>query len=195
MIETVPSLLDPKRMEVLTSFFRETLLRCPEGEVWECGVYKGGSALALAKLIQESGKSIPLRLFDTFSGHPYDDSRSLGHRKGGYSDTDYQTVAELFRPFPFVSIHRGTIPETFTGLESSRIRLAHIDVDLYQSTKAAVEFIWPRLVLGGVLIDDDYFASECGARLAIDEYFWGPIPDTFYGGRGVHPQYYFVKES
>lgn len=159
---TALSLLDQKRMEVLRWLLINTLLHCgADGEVWECGVYKGGSALTLAKVIQEQAYPVPLRLFDTFSGHPYDDSQSFGHRKGGYSDTDYQAVLELFRPYPFVTIHRGIIPETFAGLESAKIRFAHIDVDLYQSTKAAIEFIWPRLVPGGVLIDDDYFAKEC----------------------------------
>src|SRR5688572_25071213 len=37
-----------------------------EGEFWECGVYRGGTAHLLADVISSSGREKTLRLFDTF---------------------------------------------------------------------------------------------------------------------------------
>jgi Macrocin-O-methyltransferase (TylF) len=56
-------------------------------------------------------------------------------------------------------------------LADHRFALVHIDVDLYEPTRAALEFFHPRLSPGAVMICDDYgFASCPGARKAVDEY-------------------------
>jgi len=56
--------------------------------------------------------------------------------------------------------------------------MVHIDVDLYEPTRAAFEFFHPRMAPGGVMVCDDYgFASCPGARKAVDEYFEGK-PDV-----------------
>ena len=41
-------------------------------------------------------------------------------------------------------------------IEDRSIRLCHIDVDVYESAKDAVEWIWPRMVKGGILVYDDF---------------------------------------
>ena len=72
----------------------------------------------------------------------------------------------------FVSFHKGFIPDTFAGLEKSKIAFAHIDVDIYQSVSDCCQFLYPLLVPGGVLIFDDYGLPTCpGARLAVDCFF------------------------
>lgn len=188
---SVPTLLDSKRINLLQAYCFASLRLSP-GEFWECGVYKGGSALAIASAIAQCGQQ--LRLFDTFKGHPEDDIPGFAHRKGGFSDTSFRTVQDLFADMEGISFHVGMIPTTFAGLENSTIRFAHIDVDLYQSTKAAIEFIFPRLVPGGVIVDDDYFAKECGARQAVDEYLSTLSTGSHYTHKGFHPQLCIIKE-
>lgn len=128
-----------------------------KGEIWECGVYKGGTAMAL------SGFNRPLRLFDTFEGMPEVSEHDNFHKKGDFKVDSIPNI-------PKADIHKGWIPDTFKGLENSKIGFAHIDVDIYQSVKDCIEFIEPRLVKGGIMVFDDYGFRTCkGAKKAVDE--------------------------
>jgi hypothetical protein len=71
-------------------------------------------------------------------------------------------------------------------VEDRRFKLVHIDVDLYQPTRDSVEFFYPRMVPGGVILCDDYGSTRCpGARRAMDEFFFekpeGPVVDLLNG--------------
>ena len=145
-----------------------------EGEFWECGVYRGGSA----KFIRDVIGDRVLRLFDTFCGMPEVSDKDPVHRKGDFDDTSLERVKEKVD----ASFHPGLIPETFKGLEDSLISFAHVDVDIYQSVKDCCEFIYPRLNKGGVMLFDDYGHPSCiGARLAMEEYFNKPIFNLYTG--------------
>jgi hypothetical protein len=68
-------------------------------------------------------------------------------------------------------LYPGLIPTTFAGLESSKIAFAHVDVDLYAPTKAALEFILPRMVEHGIVVIDDYGDPHYpGVATAVDEF-------------------------
>jgi O-methyltransferase len=139
--------------------------------VWECGVYRGGTALLLAWAIRDNRPGEWLWLFDTFGGMPDADPSRDSHKSGDFSDTSAGAVGALLGGICNNALQVGKIPETFAGHEDSRIAFAHVDVDLYSSTLAALGFIVPRLVPGGILVCDDYgFASCPGATLAVDEY-------------------------
>lgn len=146
-----------------------------DGEFWECGVYRGGTAHLLAELISSSGRpGTSLRLFDTFAGMPETDPRRDLHSKGDFADTSLSAVQKRIGRRDHVHYHQGYLPATFAGLESSTIALAHIDVDIYQSVVDAVEFIMPRLAPGGFIVFDDYGFPTCpGARQAVDEFYAG----------------------
>jgi len=74
--------------------------------------------------------------------------------------------------YPGTTIHAGLIPQTFIGLENDEIALAHIDVELYQSTIDCCQWLYPRLMRGGFLLFYDYGAVMCpGTREAVDEFF------------------------
>ncbi len=50
----------------------------------------------------------------------------------------------------------------------------HVDVDLYRPTRDTVEFFYPRLSPGGVILFDDYGSAMCpGAARAVDEFVAG----------------------
>ncbi len=143
-------------------------------EFWECGVFKGGTALLFSEIIRMelSNPPVNLRLFDTFEGMPQTEIKKDLHAKGDFSDTSLEKVSQLFINENYVEIHKGLIPETFKNLEQKSIGFAHIDVDIYKSTLDACSFIYPRLVQGGIIVIDDYGFPSCpGARMAIDEYF------------------------
>jgi hypothetical protein len=69
-------------------------------------------------------------------------------------------------------LHRGWIPERFPDVADERFSFVHVDVDLYEPHRDAIEFFWPRLTQGGVMVFDDYGSAYCpGARRAVDEAF------------------------
>lgn len=144
-----------------------------EGDVWECGVFHGGTAALMAAVLGDRQASKKLYLFDTFEGMPETGAEDL-HAKGNFSDTSVEAVAQFVGHADFCVIRKGFIPQTFAGLEAARIALAHVDVDIYRSVKDCLEFIWPRLARGGFIVCDDYGFPSCpGARAAVDEFFAG----------------------
>lgn len=170
MAQVAPhSLVSPDRVWILRTLAQQALAL--PGELWECGVYKGGTAIMLAALLADApGKR--LRLFDTFAGMPATDPDRDLHRQGDFSDNDLESVRRRVGDDPRIHYHAGRIPETFDGLDEAPIALAHVDVDIHQSVTDCCTFIYPRLCAGGFMVFDDYgFASCPGARSAVDAFF------------------------
>lgn len=155
---------------VLYTMLRQALRL--EGNVWECGVYKGGTAAMMAALIEAQGSDKRLYLFDTFEGMPATDAKRDWHKQGDFADTSLEAAAGYIGHGGMCVYRKGYIPDTFAGLESERIAFAHIDVDVYKSIMDCLAFIWPRLSVGGMIVLDDYGLPSCpGARTAVDEFF------------------------
>lgn len=145
-----------------------------EGEVWECGVYHGGTAMLIAEIAE--GRTV--RLFDTFEGMPQADANYDTHKQGDFNDALINDVKLRVQNAEF---HKGFIPETFSGLGESKVAFAHIDVDIFQSVLDCSEFIYPRLASGGIMLYDDCgFPSCAGARAAVDLYFADKIEKPIY---------------
>jgi hypothetical protein len=71
-----------------------------------------------------------------------------------------------------IHFHKGMVEDTIPRLAPERIAILRLDTDWYVSTKHELEWLWPRLSSGGVLIIDDY-GHFTGARKAVDEFFGG----------------------
>ena len=149
-----------------------------DGDVIECGVWRGGSAKLLREEILAAKADKTLHLFDSFEGMVRVDSTVDCHEVGDFADTSLDAVKRFVTgspdtdPAQVAQFHQGWIPETFVGLDDLRICFAHIDLDLYQAILDALAFVWPRLVPRGTIVFDDYgFASCPGARRAADEFF------------------------
>jgi O-methyltransferase len=182
------TLVSADRCYILYSLARQALNI--EGEFWECGVYKGGTAALLAQVLADLPATLRrnLRLFDTFQGMPEVDSARDLHSAGDFADTSVQAVKAVVDHDHQVFYHQGFIPETFAGLEPARIAFAHVDVDIYKSVQDCCKFIFPRLSRGGFIVFDDYGFRTCpGARAAVDEYFQGTgfIPLVLPTGQAV----------
>ncbi len=163
------STVTPDRVWVLYTLAQQA--RHVPGNFWECGVYLGGTASVLARLVS-SAQGKQLHLFDTFSGLPGGKPDRDFSLKGEFSDTSVETVRKIVGESDHVVCHAGLIPETFKEMESERIAFAHIDVVLYQSVLDCCSFIYPRLSGGGFIVFDDYGFRSCpGARAAVDEFF------------------------
>ena len=173
------SLLAAPRCWILFCAIKQAL--SISGELWECGVYRGGTAFLLKSLRDDFLKSRVLtaksehtktvRLFDSFKGMPQTDDLKDVHKAGDFADTSLESVRALVGT-DAVEYHQGFIPETFEGLQVDQISFAHIDLDLHDAIMESCRFIYPRLAKGGVIVFDDYGFPSCpGARIAVDDFF------------------------
>jgi O-methyltransferase len=162
-----------------------------EGDVVECGVWRGGSMMAVAEMLQKFGDTHrKLHLFDTFSGmsEPTDNdvsahgetAESLMDHESKEDPTSVWCVSPLDEvrdhmsstgyPQDHVFYYPGMVEQTIPAGAPEKIALLRLDTDWYESTKHEMHHLFPRLADGGVLIIDDYGHWE-GARRAVDEYF------------------------
>jgi O-methyltransferase len=160
-VDTQMILLDPEAYNIYAAVRRTDKI---PGEIAEVGVFRGGSA----RLICEAKGTRQLRLFDTFAGMPEtgkDDPRfGKGVLVGSLSN-----VKAYLREFPNVFFHQGFFPDSAAGLEDLKFSFVHLDVDIYQSTVSCLEWFYPRLNRGAMLISHDYPVAE-GVRKAFDEF-------------------------
>jgi O-methyltransferase len=170
----------------LERLFRQTL-QIP-GDIFECGVYKGGTAALIAALLAETKSAKKLYLFDTFEGMPETDAKKDWHRKGDFSDTSLEEVQSFVNGGKACIFKKGFIPDTFIDLSDTAVSFCHIDVDIYRSIIDSLEFIWPRLSSGGVIVFDDYGFPTClGARQAVDDFFQdkSAVPLCLHTGQAI----------
>lgn len=166
------TLVSPARAWILYSLASQSL--AVRGNFYETGVFRGGTALLLRKILEKNPADKQLRLFDTFGGMPETDAQKDIHRAGDFSGTSLAGVQSLVGTPDFITYHPGIIPASFAGLESDAIAFAHIDLDIYQGILDSCRFIYPRLNPGGVIVFDDYGFMSCpGAREAVDQFFTG----------------------
>jgi hypothetical protein len=143
-----------------------------EGDFAELGVWKGNSAAILADFAAKSDKR--LFLFDTFSG--FDSRDFVGvdqNRRHEFADTSIDFVRETVGHPQVTTYLQGFFPDSITEEVRQRtFALAHIDCDLYEPMKAALDFFYPRMPKGGMLILHDYSSGVWpGATRAIDEFY------------------------
>jgi len=143
------------------------------GDFAECGTYKGGSAYLIANTIRCSIGERQLHVFDTFTGMPNTVVEGIDdHRPGDFADISLDNVRRYLSQFPFVVFHPGLIPDTFASVRNQQFSFVHVDVDIYQAGRDCCEFLYPRMVRGGIMLFDDYGFPQCkGLRKAVDEFF------------------------
>ena len=137
-----------------------------QGDLAEVGVFKGGSA----KLIRESDGLRPLHLFDTFEGIPkVGDIDQPAFYQGQFA-APVEEVQQYLKGYKNIFFYKGIFPETATPVESKRFSFVHLDVDTYESTLACLQFFYPRMNRGGILLSHDYI-NHHGVTKAFDEFF------------------------
>jgi O-methyltransferase len=141
------------------------------GAVAEVGVYRGGSA----RLICETGCGMPLHLFDTFEGMPETNASTDGNfARGDFADTSLDDVRIYLSAFTDVHFHKGFFPASAAGTDAEKLsyRMVHLDVDIRESTLNCLEFFYPRMLRGGLIVSHDYAHLPApGVRSAFDDFF------------------------
>ena len=144
--------------------------------ILEVGVWRGGTAGIMAKKLADLKSTATLYLADTFSGVPKAGLNDSFYTGGEHSDTSRQIVEKVLKNkscYPHYKILKGIFPDD-TALEISGLEqfgLCHIDVDVYDSAKDILEWVWNKLIPGGVVVFDDYGFHSCtGVTKLVEEY-------------------------
>jgi predicted O-methyltransferase YrrM len=122
--------------------------------------------------------STPLFLFDTFAGFPpemlTDSERAIGlHGALENTSVDY-VAARLARWEAQVTLVPGDVFETLPRTETGPLAFVHMDLNLSRPTTVALEYVYPRLVAGAIIVFDDYGQTGLETqRTVIDEFFAG----------------------
>jgi hypothetical protein len=184
----------PARLQALIDAVRHCVGRGVPGAFAECGVWRGGSVLAMILTLQELGAADrEIWLYDTFEGMTAPTEHDVSPVDPPAAETwaaagGERAWPELFAPevfneedvrrtlvasgYPEALLHfvRGPVEQTLPAQRPDRLALLRLDTDWYESTRAEMEHLYPRLETGGVLIVDDYGHWE-GARRAVEEHF------------------------
>jgi O-methyltransferase len=155
-----------------------------KGPIAECGVFKGFSSLAMKLVLSNINRSNNIYLIDSFEGlsEPVTEDLISYNKdsvpvKGfimskGHFATPVENIVNLFDKFENINIVKGWIPAPFQYLPDEEWSFVHLDVDLYKPIIDSLEFFYPRMKSGGVILNDDYNSPYFpGAGIAWREFF------------------------
>ncbi len=161
------------------------------GAIVECGVWRGGCSLIMAEALLVLGDTQrDLYLYDTFAGMTEptkEDTKTTtgtnatakyeSRKSGEVVDWCYAPIEEVQNyvnevAYPNEKIHlvKGRVEDTIGTDDPKKIALLRLDTDWYESTKHTLEYLYPRVAEGGIVIFDDY-GKWAGARKAVEDYF------------------------
>jgi O-methyltransferase len=172
---------DPIRYGTLYLSFEQIKKNHIPGSLAECGVNKG----RLSKFVHDMVPDRRLYLFDSFQGFDVSNSDTRGDDR--FKDTSENEVLRTLVNTDNVIIRKGFFPSTAEGLESERFAFVMVDFDKYESTRAALDFFYPRMEPGGFVFVHDYNSPESNwaCTRALDEFLADksekaiPIPDSW----------------
>jgi len=170
--------LSPHKADLLAGLIDQCLSQKLEGDIIECGVFRGGSLVELATAAKKHAPSKRVFGADTFEGHPFNSpedmppDQHLVHHKGLFAGNQFDRVQAMLLEQGLTNaiLLKGLVGETLAKLGEPQFCFAHLDLDLYLSTRQALEFIATRLVSGGAIVFDDYGAFDSpGVEKAVRE--------------------------
>ncbi len=171
-------LLMDQRLYWIRDFSRWCYMQKLEGNVAECGVFRGDTAKYMNGFFPDK----KLYLFDTFEGFSesdieyemgLDEQEYINGRytnKNMFADTDMDWLMRKMKNPDNIQICKGYFPETAQGIED-RYCFVNLDMDLYQPILAGLKFFWNKMEKGGCILIHDYFHPELpGVKKALDDF-------------------------
>ncbi|MBV5330739.1 MAG: Wzt carbohydrate-binding domain-containing protein [Chlorobium sp.] len=180
----------PSRILTLLNTVKHIFANQISGDFVECGVWRGGSSMAMAlMLLHLNDKIRSIYMYDTFSGMPtpgeaddnlWGESALARHEQLGGNGTGsnwafatYEDVLNNMNAtgFPGHRFHLvpGLVEDTLPSNAPEQISLLRLDTDWYQSTRHELEHLIARMPKGGIVLVDDYGHWK-GSQKAVDEH-------------------------
>lgn len=189
------TLTSPERLLATCDAVEYVVRREVPGALVECGVWKGGSVLAMILTLQRLGvDDREIWLYDTFEGMteptehdtsaidpPASTAWAAATARGRRAYENFfapevfglaqvqSLLAETGYPEQLIHFVAGPVEQTIPDRVPEQVAVLRLDTDWYESTRHELDHLYPRLAGGGVLIIDDYGHWD-GARKAVDEY-------------------------
>lgn len=166
--DTYPGKVD--RQIMVIQCLRNVLLGGAKGIVAEFGCWRGHTAIQMIQTMRSLGDHSKLYLFDSFQGFPKSEAPEDASWREGDLAADFAEVTQRFEKFKNVEIVKGFFSDALLAFPNLVCKFAHVDCDLYVSTKDVNRWLLNRMAPGGAIVYDDYGFSNCvGAKKAVDE--------------------------
>jgi O-methyltransferase len=180
----------PEKLYALCHAVRHVVAHQVPGAIVECGVWRGGSMMAVARtLLELDAGTRDLYLFDTYEGMPEPteqdidlngqsvlerwNSQKRNRLTPSEARASLREVRDAMQSVGYepslVHFVKGMVEDTIPAEAPDQIALLRLDTDYYASTRHEMFELYPRLVRGGVLIIDDYGHFK-GSEQAVREF-------------------------
>ena len=144
------TLLDIKRS--FTLWYLADQLKYVNGVILDIGCLKGGAGFLMCK-VNKQGNTY---LFDTFEG-PLEEKRYLEKKVFIYKKiNEVKKKSKLFH-LKKIEVFKNRFPKNLPlKFKKIKIKLCHIDVNTYKSTRETFNYVKNKMIKGGVIVFDDY---------------------------------------
>jgi hypothetical protein len=170
--DLVQDLIDNKITMVRSDEFKTIFKHYPkisevEGDVVECGVWRGGFSIFLSYIFQDKN----IWVCDSFQGfqpletakHQYDKERhtpTYTHNAVGPLGISLEEVQRHFKTYGLgdekrIKFLKGFVKDTLPTSGIEKVSLLRIDVDAYSATLETLEELYDKVQPGGYIIFDD----------------------------------------
>ena len=136
----------------------------PQACFIEIGVWRGGTAAIIGKKLANLNANIDFYLADTFEGVQKSSTKDTFYFDGEHKDTSEEIVQKLLLDnYSNFKILKGLFPDETSNKisQDKKFGFCHIDVDVYDSAKDIVDWIWDKMIIGGIIVFDDYGFYSC----------------------------------
>jgi len=154
------------------------------GDVAECGVYKGHNTHYYGNMLSEVAPNKIIYGFDSFQGLPTQPEPVPGH---DFSDVRYVDVLRFLLPIKNVVLVPGLFEDTLPCFRGHSFSCVILDCDLPDSYLTALNCLYSTVVVGGVIVLDEYFSVKYkGVRFVVDQ---------FFSDKAEEPELFHIEEN
>ena len=134
-----------------------------EGDFLECGVRTGVFSTVTIELLDFTKQNKRFVMVDSFSGTIPDQLSAYEYNREKHAEVEaevweevYREVKERWKDHDCIEVVKGVVPDVLNELDLGKLAFVSLDLNSALPEKAALEFIWPKLVPGGIIVLDDY---------------------------------------
>ena len=175
------------------------------GDVAECGVFRGHTLIPMAIYLKQKAPGKRIFALDSFSGFDESVEKDIefggaysGMKQvGGFSGTSDKLVQDKLRrtgTYDLVELVVGYFNRTLPVLSGKKFSFVHLDCDLYESYRICLDFFYPRMVRGGIILIDEYHEPIWpGCTKAVDQFLEDKAERPIPIERGCFSKFYIQK--
>jgi|694.fasta_scaffold07733_26 O-methyltransferase len=161
-----------ERFETIIRHFDK--INAVEGDIIECGVWKGGMGVFLSKIFENR----TIWLADSYQGFENQKTSTYffkdeNHHEGPRMVAPLQIIQDSLKKFGLeegnrIKFLKGFVKDTLPDAGIGTIALLRVDVDAYSATRDVLDNLYDKVQKGGYIIFDDTSLNE--SRAAIKDF-------------------------